>query len=215
MEKYLIYKNENEIAEKKERAIKVESILKSVFEKLKGMGHMPNLDFLESTLQSYCSLMNDQQFELKSEELIIEYIKYLVIETSHPDAKINGVKISREKFADMIEINQDDVNVIMTYLRELEIQDLEMFSLTDFDKTTNSVILNQRYLEIIEEKYSAYAIGEKQIKLAKTLQKIATGLMEYDKITGREIKKECDRIEGLKYNSGKIELSASFIHRFS
>jgi len=213
MEKLVITKDAEAIKSEIERCPQVCKILGSVLTKLQEKGYSPDLDELEKMLQGYCSKMDNFDFKRQSEQIISQYLKHLIIESNHPNQNLLGLKLNKEKFAELLEINHEDVTEILTLLSGLTSEDWNYFKYTDFDSKENKVVLNSDYKNLIDESHTVYAVGKKQIEVTKLLFKVRDNLSELEKICSTEIHKQ-ESIPGLCWKNGRGELDTSFIRKY-
>lgn len=213
METLVIKKDKDAIKTELERCPQVCKILDSVLTKLQEKGYNPNLDELEQTLHGYCSKISSWDFEQQAEKMISNYLKELVIESNHPNEKLLGLKLKKEKISELLEIPSEDVSDMLALLSDLELEDWHYFRYTDFDSNANRVVLNPDYKKLIDESHTVYAYGKKQIEITKILLKICDGLTEYENLCGISIHRE-EPIPGIRWKNKRGELDVNFIRKY-
>ncbi len=213
MEKLVITKDTLAIESEVERCPHVCKILGTVLTKLQEWGYSPDLDKLEQTLHNYCSIMLEFDFEEHSERIISNYLKQLTIDSNHTDQKILGLKLKKEKFYELLEINHEEIKTVLTLLTELSPEDWRYFNYTDFNKEENKVVLNPNYKTMIDDLHTVYAVGKKQIEVTKLLWKVCDGLTELEKVTGQQIHRQ-EVVPGIRWINGRGQLDVHFIRKY-
>jgi hypothetical protein len=214
MEKLVIYRDTEAIEAELERCPEVCRILGSVLNYLQEKGYSPDLDELEKTLQGYFHDMKHAGIERISEQQISSYLKKVILDSKHPNQELMGLKLNREKFQELLEIDPNDVAEIMSLMSGLNLEDWHYFRYTDFNSSENKVLLNPNYKKRIEDSHTRYAEGKRQIEVAKLLLKLIDCLSDYEKVTGYPISRE-EPVPGIRWNDGRSRIDMNFIRKYA
>ena len=125
-----------------------------------------------------------------------------------------GLKLNRQKFSELLEIDPNDVAELMALISDLNPEDWKYFRYTDFNSAEKKVVLNPEYKKLIEDSHIRYAEGKKQIEVAKTLLKLIDCLIEYEKVTGYPISRE-EPVPGVRWNDGRLRVDINYISKYS
>lgn len=211
MEKLQIAQNKPAIQADIERAGFVCGVLQELYTALEEKGHKPNYQIVESTVAEVLNEYRDG-FTTRSEEAATEVLKNLIYENSQEGTKALGIPIRKEKLIDMIEVSPDEVETVVSIVAKLKPGDNKFFELIDFNPKSGNVELSKGYKETISELHTRYAVGERQIQVAKTLLKLRDQVNEYLSVcSGRGAGGE---IAGLVFYRDHCEIEVNYIKQF-
>lgn len=211
MEKLEIYKNMNKIGQETKRLPIVCETVQKLYEKVNSNGLTTSYEDLKAFIETYIhnsstAFVHIRQPEFNGEKEISIFLKNIVIDSSPEGLKIMGIKMNRDKMADLIEIDVKDITDISGLLLLLDLEDSYLLKYLEFNTEDQQVKLIPTFFKEIENKHTVFADTEKQIKITKVLLKVKEALNEYIKICSNwQIP---DDIDGLNRINGEYELDA-------
>ena len=151
-----------------------------------------------------------QDFDAVKE--ITELLKNIAIDTAAEPPSIMGLKMSRSKMLEMIEIDAQAINEVSTLISSLIYEDADLFPYLRFDALGETASLEVDYIINTEDRFTVYAESAKQIEITNALLKLAVALNEYESICTNF--KRPDDIDGLKYVNKVYVLDEHVIKRY-
>ena len=216
MEKLEIYKNQEEIDKHLERSPVVCEAIQLLLNKVNSNGATLSpkalLKFVEFYVSGSVPIGFRRYTEFDGAKEITELLKNIAIDSVEEKPSIMGLKLSREKMLELIEIDPQDVNELSTLISSLSHEDVDLFKHIEFDTLGTTASLEPEYIKKINDRFTIFTASKKQIEVTKTLLKLTEALKEYGQVcTNFHIP---EHIDGIKYFNKMYVLDEQAIRRY-
>ncbi len=199
MEKLEIYKNVEAIDQKSQRLPEVCTVLQSLYDKLNTNSLSVSFETIEDFTRRFLQDANQnrqrRQGNHNPEKVVTDFIKNVTFDSNPNGLNTIGLKISREKTLELIEIDNEDINEVLNMIGSLTIDDFELIKYISFDTENSTIEPVTDYAAIIEADNTIFADTDKQITIATALLKLRDALAEYSETCKRFTRPE--DIDGL------------------
>jgi hypothetical protein len=194
-----IKKNTEAIRIHLERCPEVCETIQKLYNKLNSNGLVTSFKVVMEVTTKYLfaskqtNSQNQSVFDGQKE--ISDLLKNLTIDSSPENVKVMGFKMNREKLFDLIAIELEDIQEVLTLIDSISIEDHCLFKHLDFDSEIVKVKLVSGYAAQIVASHTVFADNEKQIKVTEVLLKLAASLNDYRTVCANF--DDPDNIDGL------------------
>lgn len=176
MDKIEIYKNDEEIRRKSQRAPEVLGAIQAIYDKLNGNGLTTSFEKVIEITTKF--IFATREGNARKEQIAEDLLKSIAVD-SLPANNAFGFAIKREKMLEMVEVKPQDIQDLLALFDLINIHEWSLLEHIEFDAQTKKVKYATGHLSKIEEKHTIYADNAKQVKITKAILALREAINAY------------------------------------
>jgi len=189
MTKLEIYKNVEAIAQKSQRLPEVCTVFQSLYDKLNANGLSVSFETIEDFTKRFIQDANQtrqrRHTDHNAEKVVTDFIKNVTLDSNPNGLNTTGLKISREKTLELMEIEPEDINEVLNLIESLNIDDFELIKYISFDTENSTIEPVTDHTAKIEADNTIFADTDKQITISQALLTLRDALEVYSETCKR------------------------------